>query len=325
LEGTVSAVQRAEADVVRAQHDVSRMKATNAALHADYMRLYQTSLAQPGLIAQQELDDAQAKDLSSAAQIDAAKAALSAAQNETDVARANQERVTALEDYTHVKAPIDGVVIWRYADTGALIQGGTNSNSQDLPIVKLAQSELMRLRLPVPEQYVQFVRLGDPMQVRVDGINHSFTGKVVRFTRNLDFETRTMQTEIDVPNKDLAIDSGMYANVLMRLGHAENVVTIPVGAIVLHGAGSQVYTLDDDNRVRIRNVQVGIEGNHLAEIKSGLEPGDRVIVGGEEKYRENELVIPQMTTTPASEIAPQTGGVIDMKAETAMEADGGNQ
>lgn len=315
LAGTVGEVARSQDEITRAQHDVARAESTHAALKADYQRLLDTSNAQPGLVAQQELDDAQAKALSSAAEVDAAKAALAGAQKELDVSRADNQRVSAMEDYTKVTAPLDGVIVWRYADTGALIQSGVNSNSQDLPIVKLAQSGTMRLRLPVPEAYVRYVHLGDPVKLRVDALGQSFEGTVVRFTRELNFETRTMETEIDVPNKNLAIDAGMYANAMMRLGHADNVTTVPVGALVLSGKERVVYVLDSDNRIQIRPVQPGIEGSQLAEIKSGLQPGDRVILGGQGKYQQNEQVTPVVEKTPASETAPQTGGMIDMNGE----------
>jgi len=308
-------VQRAQDEITRAQHNVARAVATHGALHADYQRLLQTSQVQPGLVAQQELDDAQAKDLSSGAAVDAAQAALAAAQKGLQAARADNQRVNALENYTNVVAPLDGVIVWRYADTGALIQGGTTSNSQTLPIVRLAQSGLMRLRLPVPEQYVQYIHLGDPVRVHVDAINRSFDGSVVRFTRQLNFETRTMETEIDVANPTLAIDAGMYADALLQLARADNVPTIPIGAMVLNGKEYEVYVLDSDNRVHIRLVQPGIEGTHLVQIVSGLEPGDRVIMAAQEKYAENEQVTPVMQKTPASEVAPQSGGVIDMSGQ----------
>ncbi|MGB6134116.1 MAG: efflux RND transporter periplasmic adaptor subunit [Acidobacteriaceae bacterium] len=319
LAGTVFEVQRAQDEITRAQHDVTRAESTHSALHADYQRLLQTSQAQPGLVAQQELDDAQAKDLSSAAEVDAAKSALAAAQKGLQVARADNQRVSALEDYTNVVAPLDGVIVWRYADTGALIQSGINSNNQDLPIVKLAQSDVMRLRLPVPEEYVRYVHIGDPVEVRVDALGRSFTGKVVRFTRQLNFETRTMETEVDVPNQNLAIDSGMYANALLRLNHADGVTTLPLGALVLKGSPSQTqeeaYVLDSENRVRIRPVQVGIEGSRLAAIVTGINPGDRVILAAQAKYTEGEKVTPVVQQTPASETAPQSGGVIDMNGD----------
>ncbi len=312
---TTFAAQQAQAEIVRAQHNVARAVATHSALHADYQRLLQTSQAQPGLVAQQELDDAQAKDLSSAAAVDAAQAALSAAQQGLLVAKANHDRVNALENYTNVIAPLDGVIVWRYADTGALIQSGTNSNSATLPIVRLAQSGLMRLRLPVPEHYVRYIHLGDPVKVHVDALSRSFQGSVVRFTRQLDFETRTMETEIDVPNPSLAIDSGMYADALLQLAHADNVPTMPLGAMVLNGKEYEAYVLDSNNRVHIRPVQVGIEGARLVQVVSGLNPGDRVITAAQEKYSDNEQVTPVMQKTPASEVAPQSGGVIDMSGQ----------
>lgn len=322
LQQTVYEVQRAKDEITRAQHQVASAESTNNALHLDDQRLQETAKAQPGLVAQQELDDAQAKDLSSAADVDAAKASLAAAQKGLQAAQADNQRVSALENYTNVVAPLDGVIVWRYADTGALIQSGVSSNSQDLPIVKLAQSGLMRLRLPVPENYVRYVHLGDNVDVRVDALGRSFQGEVARFTRELNFETRTMEIEVDVPNQDLAIDSGMYANVMWRLNQVDGVMTVPVSALVLHDNQQQLYVLDSDNRVQVRTVQLGLRGNQLAEIKSGVAPGDRVVMAAQAKYAEGEQVSPEVAATPASETAPQTGGVIDMNGQTAS-TDGG--
>lgn len=317
LQQTVFELQQSQQEILQAQHEINRAEAVHMALHAQSVRLQQAAATRPGLIAQQELDDAKSKDLSSEAQIDAAKAAMAAAQEHAEAARADNQRVSALEDYTNVTAPLDGVVIWRYADTGALIQGGTNSNSQDLPIVRIAQSQVLRLRVPVPEDDVRYVHVGDQLQVRVDAINRSFTGKVVRFTREVNFETRTMETEVDVQNQNLSIDPGMYANTLLHLAQVENVVTIPIGALSLNAQNQQtVYVLDGDNRVHIRPVTVGVEGSQLAEIQSGLEPGDRVILGGQNKYQAGEQVSPIVANTPASETHVQTGGTIDLDASS---------
>jgi RND family efflux transporter MFP subunit len=322
LEQSNFEVKQSQEEINRAQREIERTEAVNSALHAESERLKAAAATRPGLIAQQELDDAQSRDLSSQAQIDAAKSALAAAQQHAAAARANSEQVQALENYTNVVSPIAGVVIWRYADTGALIQGGTNSNDQALPIVRISQSSLLRLRVPVPENDVRFVHVGDELDVRVDAIGRSFTGKIVRFTRSLNFETRTMETEVDVENKNLSISPGMYANTALRLDHAENVVTIPVEALVLNKQKQTVYALDADNRIHIRDVDVGLEGSKLAEIKSGLEPGDRVVIGGQDKYQESEQVTPIQATEPASETVQESGGMIDMKAETS---NGGDQ
>ena len=317
LQQTGFQLQQSKEEIARAQHEINRAEATHNALHAASERLKQAAAGRPGLIAQQELDDALAKDLSAEAQVDEAKAAMAAARQHAGAAQSDNERVEALHNYTNVTAPLDGVVIWRYADTGALIQGGTNSNSQDLPIVRISQSNLLRLRIPVPEDDVKFVHAGDQLQVRVDSIGRSFTGKIVRFTRDVNFETRTMETEVDVENKDLSIAPGMYANTLLQLGHVSNVITIPVEALVLNGPQQTVYVVGENGHVHIRNISVGLEGNKLAEITSGLNPGDKVVIGGQDKYQENEEVSALLTPEPASETVQQTGGMIDMKAEAS--------
>jgi RND family efflux transporter MFP subunit len=317
LQQTVFELQQSNEEISRAQHEISRAEAVHAAVHAESDRLKQAAAAQPGLIAQQELDDALAKDLSSEAQVDAAKSAMAAAKEHAGAAQSANQRVQALQDYTTVVAPIAGVVVWRYADTGALIQGGTNSNSQDLPIVRLSQSSLLRLRIPVPEDDVKFVHIGDSLTVRVDAINRAFTGKVVRFTRDVNFETRTMETEVDVENRDLSIAPGMYANTMLELAQVRNGVTIPVEALVLKDQHQAVYVVDPANHIHLRKVEVGLQGQKLAQITGGLNAGERVVLGGQEKYQEGEEVSPLLAASPASETVHETGGTIDMKAEEA--------
>jgi RND family efflux transporter MFP subunit len=290
--GTVAEFARSKDEITRAKHEVVRAESEHQAIHADYVRLKQASAAQPGLIAEQELDDAQSKDLASAAQIDSAKAALAAAEKQSAYAGADNERVHDLEAYTNVTAPLNGVIVWRYADTGALIQAGTTSESQSLPIVKLSQSDLLRLRLPVPEDAVQYIHQGDEVQVHVDAVERTFTGKVVRFTRNVSADTRTMETEIDVPNHDLTLTPGMYANATLQLEHRDNVLTVPVQSVVQNGNQASVLIVDANNRVQSRNVQLGIQSSSRAEVVSGLEDGDRLITGGQSNYQQGEKVRP---------------------------------
>lgn len=199
-----------------------------------------------------------------------------------------------LEAYTNVTAPLNGVITWRYADTGALIQSGTSSNVQSLPIVKLSESDLLRLRLPVPEDSVRYIHQGDPVEVRVDAVGRTFTGKVVRFTRDVSADTRTMETEVDVPNQDLTLTPGMYANAKMQLERHDNVLTIPVTAIVQNGNQTSVLVVNSQNRVEIHQVQIGIQGPSQAEVISGLNESDRVITGGQSNYQQGEKVRPQL-------------------------------
>jgi RND family efflux transporter MFP subunit len=315
LEGTSFDLKQTQNEIARAQHELKSTEAMYSAVHAQFVRLQEAAATRPGLIAQQELDDAQAKDLSSQAQVDAAKSAMAAAQQHAEAAHSDNQRVQALEDYTTVTAPIAGVVVWRYADTGALIQGGTGSNDQALPIVRISQSSLLRLRIPVPEDDVKFVHEGDQLEIRVDAINRSFTGKIVPFTRDVSFETRTMETEVDVDNKDLSIAPGMYANTALELASVKNAITIPVEALVPNEQKQEtVYVLGASNHIHIRVVRVGLLGSKLAEITNGLQPGDRVVIGGQEKYHDDEEVNPILASTPASETLQESGGMIDLKS-----------
>jgi RND family efflux transporter MFP subunit len=234
------------------------------------------------------------------------------------------ERYGALEAYTTITAPLSGVVVWRYADTGALIQAGTSSDSQSLPLVKLSQSDLLRLRLPVPEDAIGYIHDGDTVRIRVDALHRSLTGKIVRFTRNVSLDTRTMETEIDVPNKDLSLIPGMYANAYIQLAHRENVLTLPLLAVQRDDSGNtSVLVLDSQNRVERRPVVLGIQGSLLAEVRSGLRQNDRVVLGSAARYKDGEQVTPRVQPQPANDVMQEEGGVTDPQAGSPA-GEGGN-
>ena len=308
LKGTVSQFGRSKDEITRAQHEVARAESEHSAVHADYLRLVQASTAQPGLIAQQELDNAQSKDLSTAAQIDAAKATLSGARQGADVADADRERVQDLNDYTHVTAPLSGIIVWRYADTGALIQAGTASDTQSFPLVKLSQSSLLRLRLPVPEDAVSYIHEGAEVNVTVDAIHRTLVGKVVRFTRDVSLATGTMETEIDVENNDLSLTPGMYANTTLELERKNNVLLIPVQAVIRNGNQASVLMVDSAGRVQARNVALGMQGTTLVEVKGGLNEGDKVITGGQSNYQPGEVVRPRLEDLPTADVSQEQSG-----------------
>ncbi len=287
-----AAVHHAEEEIQRSQSEVSRAEADNVALHANAERLVNTDKARPGLIAQQELDDATAKDRASQAQVDAAKSALGAARQQLEVARANQQHYSALSDYARITAPYDGVVTWRFSDTGALVQAGT-SNTSGLPVVTIAQVDVLRLRIPVPESLAAKVKIGDSADVHVQATGEHFTGKVARFTDSLDTSTRTMQVEIDVPNPNYHLDAGMYAEVTLSANSRPNALTVPIEAIQRGENKTTVLVVDAQNRVQLREVQVGVESSNNVEILGGLNEGEQVIVGNQGNYQPGELVKPR--------------------------------
>src|SRR5271165_3613523 len=287
-----AAVHHAEEEIQRAHSDVARAEADNVALHANAVRLVNTDKARPGLIAQQELDDATAKDRASGAQVEAAKSALGAAQQQMEVAKADQQHYSALFDYARITAPYDGVVTWRFSDTGALVQAGT-STMTGLPVVTVAEIDTLRLRIPAPERIAAKIKIGDPADVHVQATGEHFTGKVARFTNALDTSTRTMQVEIEVPNPNFHLQPGMYADVTLAAGRQTDVLAIPINALQRGQNGTAVLVVDAQNRVQKREVRAGMQGSNNVEILSGLNEGDRVIVGNLGSYQQGELVQPK--------------------------------
>src|ERR1700757_1662246 len=165
VKGAEADMRRSQDAIHRAEGDLERAKSTYTADHAAYTRLKQASEARPGLIAEQELDDSFAKDKGTEAQVSSARAALAEANSQLAVAEADRNRLAALEAYSHITAPFPGVVTKRYADVGSLIQAGTASNTQAMPVVRLAEWTRLRLVIPVPESAVGQLRLGSRVAV----------------------------------------------------------------------------------------------------------------------------------------------------------------
>ena len=294
LQGAGAGVRHSQQEVIRARNEVAGGQAQHVALHANWQRLEQASKARPGLIAQQELDDAQSKDQASEAQVDSAKSALAAAQQQLEISQATNSQVSAMSDYTRITAPFDGVVTWRYADTGSLVQAGTSaSNSQ--PVVKLAEIDILRLRIPVPESLVSSVHVGQEADVVVHATGEHFTGKVTRFTDSLDRTTRTMQVEIDVPNEKYKLQPGMYADVRLQEQNHPDALTVPVQAVQQANGQSSVLVLDQHNRVQPRQIKIGLQDPQRVEVLAGLQAGDRVIVGNFGSFQAGHIVEPKLT------------------------------
>jgi RND family efflux transporter MFP subunit len=289
-------VRHSEEMVSRAKSDISRAEADHEALHAAATRLKQASAARPGLIAEQELDDATAKDRSTEAQLAAAKSALSAAHQQLQISQADQQRYAAMSDYSRITAPFDGVITWRYADTGSLIQAGT-SNTNSMPVVKLSQVNVLRLRIPVPESLSATIHDGETADIHVKATDQYLTGKVIRTTDSLDRSTRTMQVEVDVPNPKYKLTAGMYAEVSLRVQNDPNALTLPVQAIDRGDNKTTVLLVNSQNHVEPREIQTGIEGPDRIQVVSGLNEGDRVIVGNLSKYRPGQAVDPKLSAT----------------------------
>ena len=293
LAGADAAVRRSRQEISRARGDVERAKSAHMAVHAMCQRLQQAAEQKAGLVAQQELDNARAKDLEGEAQVSSAEAALNAAQQALEVAEANAKQYAALSDYTRIVAPFTGVVTLRYADTGSLIAAGTASSTQSTPVVRIAQISVLRLVLPIPESIAGEIRLGDPVKVHVQALNQDIVGKVSRFAQSLDVQTRTMETEIDFENSNGKLLPGMYAETVLQLSDRKDVLVVPMEAVTQNAGEARILVVNGQNVVEERRVKLGAQGKSKVEVLSGLTEGERVIIGNQSQFRSGEKVAPK--------------------------------
>jgi RND family efflux transporter MFP subunit len=288
-----AAIKNQEDMVVQAGHQLNRVEAQQNLLHLLYTRLKGVFDKNSKLVAQQELDDAQFKDLAAQAQVEASKSALQSAQSELDAAKAKKERDSVLYEYARITAPFDGVVTQRYANYGTLVQAGTSSSTNVLPIVRLSEDKEFRLVIPVPESYVKFIHVGDPVDVHVPSLDRHFPGTVARFSVDVLHDTRTMHTEVDVMNPNRVLIPGMYADATIMLEHKNNALVVPVQAINREPNGSTVYVVNADNKLEDRPVQLGLQSANDAEVLSGLAEGDKVVVSDRAALKAGQPVQPR--------------------------------
>lgn len=301
-----AALDRANAEVARARDELKRTESSHNIAHLSYTRLDGVLKKKPGLIAQQEIDDAQGRDLVAEAQVSAAKSNLTAATQQVQVNQAELKRVQTMFEYSRVTAPFAGVVTRRFADTGSMIQAGTASQTQAMPVIKLSQNSLLRLILPVPESAVPTVRIGQQVDVRVPTLGRTFPGRVARFSDKLSTSTRTMDTEVDVPNPNLVLVPGMYAEVDLTLARHNAVLTVPVTAVDMASGESKgpakghVMVITPNNRVEPREVSLGLETSSKIEVTGGLNEGDLVVIGNRAGLQSGQEVKAKVTELTAS-------------------------
>ena len=289
-----AAIKRAQEEINRASADLDRAKSVHDVAHLGSTRLTKVIASRPNLIAQQDVDEAAGRDHVAEAQVATANAALAAAREQLAFAEATKRKTTTLFAYTRITAPFGGVITRRYADTGAMIQAGTASQTQARPIVQLSDNRRLRLVIPVPESAVARIHLGGPVALSVQSLNKTFTGIVARFADRLDADTRTMHVEVDVANPTLQIVPGMFANASITISAATDVLVAPVGAIDRTDQGAQVMVVDQAGRLEPRSVALGLETADRVEIRSGLQESARVVVGSRGQLKGGTTVTPKV-------------------------------
>jgi RND family efflux transporter MFP subunit len=289
-------VAAAEANVVTAEAAVQRAEAGANIAHLSYQRIYDVAMKDKGLVPQQDVDVAQSRNMEAIAQLASAHSALKAAQQSKLAADSEYNRAQAMMQYATIRAPFTGVVTKRYANTGSMIQAGISSQTQSMPVVRLAQNDLLRLTLPVPVTDVAEVKDGQPVDVNIANPSRTIRGKITRYADSVQMATRTMDTQVDVSNSDGSLVPGMYAEVHLHLANRPNTLSVPVDAIDGVGTSVEQAYVVRSGVVHIVQVNTGLQTPTRIEVLSGLQAGDQVIVGRHSGLSEGQ----QVQARPAS-------------------------
>jgi RND family efflux transporter MFP subunit len=285
-----AAINNAADQITYAQNELTRVEAQHKVLQLQFDRLNGVARSKPGLVAQQEVDDSEGRALASAAQVEASRSNLQSAQSRLAAAQAKREQDQDLFNYTKITAPFVGVITQRFANLGALVSAGTNSSTQAMPIVRLSEDDLFRLVIPVPETYVKYIHIGDPVSVRVSSLDRTFPAKIARFSVDVREDTRTMHTEVDVLNPNHTLLPGLYADATIQLERKPYAVAVPLQAVDHTANAATVDVVDASGQIEIRPVALGIQTATDGEVLSGLQVGDLVVVSDRSSLKSGEVV-----------------------------------
>ncbi|QMV18433.1 efflux RND transporter periplasmic adaptor subunit [Granulicella sp. 5B5] len=296
LEKAKAGVAAAEANVVTARAGVQRAEAEANIAHLSFQRINEVATKNKGLVPRQDVDVAQSRDAEAVAQLASAKSALQAAQESKLAADSEYARAGAMMQYATIRAPFNGIVTKRYANTGSMIQAGISSQTQAMPVVRLAQYDVLRLTLPVPVTDAAEIKDGQSVDVNVANPSRTLRGKIARYAGSVQMDTRTMDTQVDVRNADGSLLPGMYAEVHLHLADHPHVMSVPIDAIDGLGTSVEQAYVVRDGVVHVVQVTTGLQTPTRLEVLSGLEAGDQVVVGRHTGLSEGEKVQPRPAT-----------------------------
>jgi len=225
------------------------------------------------------IESARSMVVAGEAQVEKARADEITVRARRDVAEAAQARAASLVDYLRIEAPFDGVVSERNVDTGFFAQAGGGSQSQSQPLYVVVRTDRVRVFVDVPEMDAPLVDVGDRAVIRVQSLpGTEFPGDVTRTAWTLDPGTRTLHTEIDVPNSDKQLRPGMYAQVTIELAEAPDALVIPANATLADNRGGATCFAVVDGKAARKPIQLGIRAGDEVQVLAGLEGDEFLIV-----------------------------------------------
>jgi RND family efflux transporter MFP subunit len=256
------------------------------------------NLVAKGAVSRQENDQYQTQSKAQAANVQALEKAVAAARDSVSSAAANVQRLTELQSYEKVRAPFAGVITQRNVDVGTLV---TNSSTL---LFRIAQTNMLRTYINVPQSDADSVRVGQPATLSIPDLpGRLFGGAVSRTANSLDPSTRTLLVEVQAPNPQGVLMPGMYARVNLTAERKNQPLLIPGDTLVVRPDGPQVALVRDDKTVHFQLIQLGRDYGDQIEVVSGLQENQRVVVNPGDTVREGVKVNPVLfkeKTAPAA-------------------------
>ncbi len=236
-------------------------------------------------------------------EVDEKSGALAAREADLKAAVAAVTRLENLSNFKQVRAPFAGTITGRHVDTGALIRAGGGGNA----LFDLAQTETLRVQVNVPQAYLRDITVGSPAEIAVaEYPGRSFAGKVLRTSGTFDPVTRTMLTEIEVPNRQNELYPGIHVDVRLSLAEVNPPLVVPATAVMSRSEGLQVAEVDNADKVRLQKVQVGRDLGNSIEIVAGLADGARIVINPTDSLEEGtEVRISGPARTATATVAKQ--------------------
>jgi RND family efflux transporter MFP subunit len=278
--------------------------------------LNQTRAARQQIVAQMELAKITADrwqnllktDSVSAQEADQNTSGYKQAQANLAAADANVRRLEQLEGFKEVYAPFTGVLTKRNVDPGALINAGAQAAGREL--FDIARVDPLRVYTSVPQAYAPYIKVGAKTFVTLQEFpGQTFVATVARTAEAIDTNTRTLLTEVDVPNKDGRLLPGSFGEVHFAVGSNVNKVTVPVNTMLFRAQGAQVAVIGPDNKVQLRAINIGRDYGTTLEILGGVAPTDRIVVNPPDSLEDGQQVnVAQPQQQPGQTQSQQTGG-----------------
>jgi membrane fusion protein (multidrug efflux system) len=222
-----------------------------------------------------------------------------------EAAKANYEQLQRLQGFQKIVAPFDGVITARNIDNGDLVSAGTSG--QPAPLFRIAQTDVLRIYVDVPQTQSRLITLGQTAAVSLREIpNRTFNAKVVRTARAIDPASRTLRTELQIPNADGELFPGMYAEVKFVLPQDVHTLIVPGNALMIRAEGPKILVVDAKNTIRSRAVKLGRDLGDKVEVVSGLDPSESLVANPTDALREGTEVNIQTQPSKKSDLPDKT-------------------